>query len=196
LKEDVYVHEFRPDSGIFAELGIDPRRVIVTLRAPSSQAHYRSVESEKLFDDVLNYLLNKKNISIVFLPRSEAESATVQRRFHSNMEKIIIPAKAIQALNLIWHSDLVIGGGGTMNREAASLGIPVYTIFRGRRGAVDQFLSISNRMSFIEDKRDIDRIIIKKRVPVGPLRIQDRSLKSFLVDQIVRASKTEVPLHR
>jgi predicted glycosyltransferase len=190
LKEDVYVHEFRPDSGIFAELGIDPERVIVTLRAPSTQAHYRSAESEKLFDDVLNYLLCQKNISIVFLPRSEDESVRVQRRFHPHRDKIRIPSKAIHALNLIWHSDLIIGGGGTMNREAASLGIPVYTIFRGRQGAVDRFLSNSNRMAFIKHERDLDRIKIRKRPGARPLRVQNRSFKLFLVDQIVREART------
>jgi predicted glycosyltransferase len=44
-------------------------------------------------------------------------------------------------LNLIWYSDLVISGGGTMNREAAALGVPVYSIFLGKSGAVDRYLS-------------------------------------------------------
>ena len=55
--------------------------------------------------------------------------------------KLIIPDHVVGGLNLIWFSDLVISGGGTMNREAAALGVPVYSIFRGKIGAVDRYLS-------------------------------------------------------
>ena len=48
------------------------------------------------------------------------------------------PNRAFDGLNLIWFSDLVISGGGTMNREAAALGVPVYSIFRGKIGGVDR----------------------------------------------------------
>jgi len=49
--------------------------------------------------------------------------------------RILIPEHVIDGLNIIWYSDFVISGGGTMNREAAALGVPVYSIFRGKTGA-------------------------------------------------------------
>ena len=52
-------------------------------------------------------------------------------------------------------SNLVFSGGGTMNREAAALGIPVYSIFKGRIGAVDQYLAANGRMVLIEKIEDI-----------------------------------------
>ena len=58
-----------------------------------------------------------------------------------NSGKIVIPDQVLDGLNLMWYSDLVISGGGTMNREAAALRVPVYSIFRGRMGAVDKYLA-------------------------------------------------------
>ena len=51
-----------------------------------------------------------------------------------------------------------------MNREAAALGVPVYSIFRGKIGAVDRYLASFGRMTLIEDKESIPhKIILEKR---------------------------------
>jgi uncharacterized protein len=68
---------------------------------------------------------------------------------------LLIPKQVLDGLNLIWHSDLVISGGGTMNREAAALGVPVYSIFRGTIGAVDHFLSGEHRLVLLESPADL-----------------------------------------
>jgi len=47
-----------------------------------------------------------------------------------------VPEHAVDAQSLISFADLVVSAGGTMNREAVSLGVPVYTVFGGRLGAV------------------------------------------------------------
>jgi predicted glycosyltransferase len=77
--------------------------------------------------------------------------------------KILFPKKAVDGLNLIWWSDLVISGGGTMNREAAALGVPVYSIFRGKIGAVDRHLAESGRLFFIESPDDLRKKIKVER---------------------------------
>jgi predicted glycosyltransferase len=61
----------------------------------------------------------------------------------------------VDGLDLLWISDLVVSGGGTMNREAAALGIPVYSIFRGKTGAVDRMLEDQGRLRIICDQDDI-----------------------------------------
>ena len=78
--------------------------------------------------------------------------------------KIIIPKHVVDGLSLIWHSDLVISGGGTMNREAAPLGVSVYSIFRGKIGAVDRYLSNTCRLILIEDAEDMrTKIVLARR---------------------------------
>jgi len=49
----------------------------------------------------------------------------------------------------------VISGGGTMNREAAALGIPVYSLFRGTLGAVDKHLAATGKLILLQSTRDV-----------------------------------------
>jgi uncharacterized protein len=63
---------------------------------------------------------------------------------------------------LIALSDLVISAGGTMNREAVALGVPVYTTFEGRLGAVDERLIAEGRLRKLRDPIQINLI---KRPP-------------------------------
>src|ERR1700677_1596394 len=62
---------------------------------------------------------------------------------------------AVDGLDLIWYSDVVISGGGTMNREAAALGVPVYSLFRGTMGAVDKHLAETGKLVLLESERDV-----------------------------------------
>jgi predicted glycosyltransferase len=81
---------------------------------------------------------------------------------------MIVPDHAVDGLSLIWSSDLVISGGGTMNREAASLGVPVYSIFRGTIGAVDRYLAERGRLTLIETPKQVHesiRIVQRTRSP-------------------------------
>jgi predicted glycosyltransferase len=66
-----------------------------------------------------------------------------------------VPKHAVDGLDLIWYSDVVISGGGTMNREAAALGIPVYSLFRGTMGAVDKHLAATGRLVLLESVADV-----------------------------------------
>ena len=78
--------------------------------------------------------------------------------------RVIVPECAIDGLNLLWHSDLVVSGGGTMNREAAALGVPVYSIFRGHIGAVDRRLVSEGRLVLIQSVGDLrQKVVIKHR---------------------------------
>jgi predicted glycosyltransferase len=99
-------------------------------------------------------------------------------------ERIIIPGRALDGLNLIWNSDLVISGGGTMNREAAALGVPVFSIFRGQMGAVDRYLAKTGRLVLIEKIEDVRaKIVLKRRKPV----LRGAASRSDVLDCIVEA---------
>ena len=62
-----------------------------------------------------------------------------------------MPAQAVDAQSLIAYADVVVSAGGTMNREAVALGTPVYTIFSGRMGAVDERLIAEGRLRPLVD---------------------------------------------
>ncbi len=157
LKEDVYIPTFRPDPSILTQLGISTDDLVVTLRPPATEAHYHNPESELLFAETLRLLASKPNVRAVTLPRNARQGQQLRAEWSDLISsgRMLVPANPVDGLNLIWFSDLVVSGGGTMNREAAALGVPVYSIFRGKIGAVDRYLVQEGRLTLIENTRDV-----------------------------------------
>jgi predicted glycosyltransferase len=189
IKEDVYVPRFTPDPSILAQLGLERSDIIVTLRPPATEAHYHNPESEHLLDSVLEMLAEVPDAKIVLTPRNARQEQAIRHSWPHLFanRKIIVPAEVVDGLNLIWHSDLVISGGGTMNREAAALGVPVYSIFRGHIGAVDRYLAATGRLVLLESLEDVRRNILVRHRERG--RIPDRNADGALrtiVDNIVK----------
>jgi uncharacterized protein len=169
LKEDVYVPRLRPDPALRSKLGIDNDQIAVTVRPPAIEAHYHNHESDILFEAALKLFMEHPNVKVILLPRNEKQALTLKTTWEEWIQKgkIVIPEHAVDGLNLIWTSDLVVSGGGTMNREAAALGVPVYSIFRGRIGAVDKYLSESGRLVLLEGVEDVrNKIKIVRRNPL------------------------------
>jgi hypothetical protein len=166
LKEDVYVPRFRPDPSLRNELGLSPKDLVVTVRPPATEAHYHNEEAEALLNAALNLLVERSDVRVILLPRNEKQAKVLRKEWTKYIQnrKIIIPDQVVDGLNLIWISDLVISGGGTMNREAAALGVPVYSIFRGQIGGVDKYLASSGRLVLIEKVEEIrSKIILEHR---------------------------------
>jgi predicted glycosyltransferase len=167
IKEDVYVPRFKPDSSILANLGLDQwHGLVVVIRPPATEAHYHRPETDVLFTEVLTLLGSKPEVKMILLPRNEHQASEIRSKWGDLFAsgRILIPSRVTDGLNLIWHSDLVISGGGTMNREAAALGVPVYSIFRGEIGAVDRYLALTGRLTLIERPQDVaDKIVLTKR---------------------------------
>jgi predicted glycosyltransferase len=69
---------------------------------------------------------------------------------------VIVPDQAVDAQSLIALADLVVSAGGTMNREAAALGVPVYTTYGGRIGGVDEMLIREGRLRPLTDPRALE----------------------------------------
>ena len=165
LKEDVYLSMFEPDPTLRDRLGIAAGDVLIVVRPPASEAHYHSPEGDKLFTEVLNRFANKPGIRVLLLPRNKRQEIELHSAWAGQIaaRNILIPAQAEDGLNLIWNSDLVISGGGTMNREAAALGVPVYSIFRGKIGAVDRYLAEQGRLILLKRVEDLTKINCVRR---------------------------------
>ncbi len=162
LKEDVYVLGFKPNRAALASLEIPEGDLVVTLRPPATEAHYHNPESEKLFDAALHLLAHRPNVRAVTLPRNAKQKKQLEEQWPELIAKrrVIIPKDPLNGLDLIWFSDLVISGGGTMNREAAALGVPVYSVFRGKIGAVDRYLADNDRLILIESVEEVRSKIV------------------------------------
>ncbi len=165
IKEDVYAYGFEPDELLPAQLGLDLDNIIVTVRPPASEAHYHNAESDVFFVAFMSRICGEENIQIILLPRNKKQETHYREQFPAWFEcgTVIIPEQAVDGLNLLWHSDLVVSGGGTMNREAAALGVPVYSIFRGPIGLLDRELQRQNRLILIENLDEVrDKILLRK----------------------------------
>ena len=186
IKEDVYVPTFRPDAALKSQLGLDGR-IVVTVRPPANEAHYHNPESDKLLAVTMDVLSRNTDTQVVLLPRNERQATALRNVWPAlfTSKKVIIPERVIDGLNLIWHSDLVISGGGTMNREAAAMGVPVYSIFRGTIGAVDRYLERSGRLVLLESADDVrTKLIVKKRDRPVHNDMAARSTLDSIVNQI------------
>lgn len=187
LKEDIYSFNFEPDPDIYKELGIDKDSVVITIRPPASEAFYHDPSGDQIFEDVVNYLNEKENVTLVVMPRTEIQKEFLNELTSQDNKKIVVPSKVVDGLNLIWHSDLVVSGGGTMNREAVSLGMPAYSIFRGKKSAVDDYLEKIGKLIFLKTPDDFYRIRISKKDRISNISNEKKNLVSFIADEILLA---------
>ena len=75
-----------------------------------------------------------------------------------------------------------------MNREAAALGVPVYSIFRGKIGAVDRHLVETGRLTLLESPADVEtKISVKKRLRETHTKTSNERTLKNVVDNVVRA---------
>jgi predicted glycosyltransferase len=174
LKEEYYLADFEPDPTVPAALGVDTERVVVVLRPPPDVSLYHR-HSNPLFPLVLDHLGRDETVHAIVIPRTDN-----QRRYVAGLElpSVIVPEQAIDAQSLIALSDLVVSAGGTMNREAVALGVPVYTTYGGRLGGVDEWLIREGRLVPLTDpraldlrKRDGDAAAHTRRDPEDMLRL-------------------------
>jgi len=183
IKEDVYVPSFTPWEGIRNELGIAEDDILVIVRPPASEAHYHSPDSDVLFKATMEHLGRLPATRIVVLPRTLRQGQEIHAAWPNLIasRKVLIPDHVLDGLNLIWYSDLVISGGGTMNREAAALGVPVYSIFRGKIGAIDHFLAEKGRLVLLEGPRDLaaQLVVKRRRRPARPDAAEQATLNAM-----------------
>jgi predicted glycosyltransferase len=149
LKEEYYLADFDPDSTVVEAWDVDRARVLVVLRPPPDVSLYHR-HSNPLFPQTLEFLGRRDDVHAVVIPRTDEQRAYVQRLA---LPSVIVPERAVDAQSLIALCDLVVSAGGTMNREAAALGVPVYTTYGGRLGGVDEALIRDGRLVPLSDPR-------------------------------------------
>ena len=152
LKEEYYLSDFEPDPSVLERLGVDRKRVLVVLRPPPDVSLYHR-HSNPLFPQTVDRLGRDESVQAVVLPRTAEQREYVRGLA---LRSLLVPDHAIDAQSLIALADLVVSAGGTMNREAAALGVPVYTTYGGRLGGVDEALIREGRLVPLTDPRAIE----------------------------------------
>lgn len=190
LKEELYLRNFRPDPDFAAKLStaigrqLPDDQTLVVLRPPASTANYHDARSDSIFAALVEYLAAAENAFTIVVPRTREQAAEIEARLASignSNEKFAILHTAVSGLDLINLADVIISGGGTMNREAVLLGVPVHSIFQGEQGSLDRKMELSGELSFIRSESDLEKIKRVKRE-----RTSQRSELSDRVEQFVR----------
>lgn len=158
FKEEVYLCDFQPDSQVLARLELDPQWPIITVRPPAEWAHYHSDRSARLFRALVDRLRNEKTAQVVILTRTHEQHGSIIRRYNLEGAPFRVLRDAVDGLSLMWYSTAVFSGGGTMVREAALLGVPVYSTFAGTLGAADAALERSGRLTMLRHPEEVMRL--------------------------------------
>jgi predicted glycosyltransferase len=152
LKEEYYLSEFEPDERVLAAIGVKAGGRLAVVRTAPSYALYLQNEQSDLLPRALQRLASDGATTTVVLARTADQREAVRAL---SLPRVFVPDRAVDGRSLVAFADVLVSAGGTMNREAAVLGTPVWSIFEGRLGAVDERLAAEGRLRFLTDPVDL-----------------------------------------
>jgi hypothetical protein len=192
-KEEVYLADFQPDPTIRERLGVGEDRVLVLLRPEADAAHYHPRDRQPLLEAVADRLATEPRVQVALVPRSAAQEREVGALLDGRGVSWFVP-ETVDGRQLVWAADLVIGGGGTMTREAAVLGVPACSVFQGPTGAVDRALEAEGRLRLLRRIDDASGIPLARRPAPPTPEAAGRAVLEFVVDEIYAVGRggTEV----
>jgi predicted glycosyltransferase len=163
--------------------GSSPR---VLFRPPAEESHYYRSEAREFAIELLRFLA-AEGARVVFSPRYSTQVAYLEEVSAWQAEPIIL-REPVPFVALLKGVDAVVSAGGTMLREAAYLGLPAYSIFRGSIGGVDRYLASIDRLSVLETPADFSRIELERQRSISPLRNKPRAAEDVMRMIIARAT--------
>ncbi|HLM08544.1 MAG TPA: DUF354 domain-containing protein [Thermoleophilaceae bacterium] len=158
LKEEYYLRDFEPDRSVPRSLGVPEGELLCVVRTPPSYALYLGGSENDMLPPLLRRLesLGCWTVALTRTPEQRAAVAALA------LERVIAPARPPDGRSLVALADALVSAGGTMNREAAVLGTPVWSIFEGPLGGVDELLVREGRLKLL---RDPDELIVERKPP-------------------------------
>lgn len=187
IKEELYLRTYRPNDGfrkeLLAKYNVPEDILLAVVRPPATTANYHDARGEALFDAILDRLGSANDVFTAITPRTAEQADKIRHAVGTKGDltgKFVILDAAVDGLDLINSADLVISGGGTMNREAVLLGVPVYSFFAGRKGSLDKQMESEGLITFISDKSDVTRIRLERRRAAETRPLTDRVEKSVI----------------
>jgi len=159
LKEEYYLADFVPDPTVLEELEPPEDAVLCVVRTAPSYALYLGGSENELLPGLLRRLSADERTQTVVLARTPGQRQAIRTL---GLERVHVPERSVDGRSLVAFADLLVSAGGTMNREAAVLGTPVWSIFEGQLGAVDERLAREGRLRFLADPAELE---IEKKPP-------------------------------
>jgi len=185
FKEELYLSVFEPDPNFRKNIGVDESSILIIIRPPSMTSNYHNEKSEKILKRLIKLIKSSnENLFTIIVPRTKYDQDLVKKLILGGEDKFRILQKAVDGLQLLYSADYVFSGGGTMNRESALLGTKTYSFFTGKRPYLDEYLSEMNRLNFINDVLDIDKITFEKynKLPLNINKSLTEEIASIILD--------------
>jgi uncharacterized protein len=153
LKEEYYMADFEPDPAVLDQLGVDRELPLCVVRTAPSYALYLGGSENPLLPRLLTHVVEQQGAQAVVLARTPEQREDIRAL---GLERVIVPDRAVDGRSLVAFADALVSAGGTMNREAAVLGTPVWSIFEGKMGAVDELLAQEGKLSFLSEPTELE----------------------------------------
>lgn len=170
LKEEYILHGFTADPAVPASLGIDVAKPFAVVRTAPSYALYLGGAESPLVARLLASF-SARGVQTVVLTRNADQTRDVRAL---GLDGVVVPDRAVEARSLVAYADVLVSAGGSMNREAAALGTPVWSMFEGRLGGVDEQLVREGRLQLLPPDADVEAVEVVKRPSAGtPLHARD-----------------------
>jgi predicted glycosyltransferase len=186
FKEEVYLSGFSPDPTVLEELRLLPEEPFLVARPSPDGATYHQFDNP-LFVRVVRRLLDRHGVKVVLLPRRPEDRFP----YAKSDRYTVIPDAPVDTRSLLYYATALIGAGGTMNREAALLGTPVFSLYAGKLGALDRRLIHEGRLRFLTN---IDELLTQLLVLSPSSRPRERPvLNRRVLDRFIEAIET--PFH-
>ena len=190
-KEEIYLQNFIPQNNFRKIIDIDDEKILITIRPPSIVGNYHDSRSEKIFARVIDLISSHSNVHCLIVSRISNDLNLIPAHIRKR-ENISFLNKPVDGLQLLWNSDIVISGGGTMNREAALLGIPTFSIFTGHKPYLDEHLEQQGKIIFLNNSDEADKIQLKKRDTTQLFQPTNKYLVQNITDTIIDLSKRKL----
>lgn len=187
LKEEIALAGFEPDSDYLRRMDVDVTRAVTVVRPPADMALYHRF-ANPLFSGLLKRLQQLQgsgHATVMLLSRTPAQAASLESEGFGDL---LWKGEALDGRQLIAASDAVISAGGSMNREAAVLGTPAYSIYAGKLAAVDRALVAEGKLTLLRSAEDISSLELAKKPVAAPPRISGGLLTEF-VDRILELAR-------
>jgi uncharacterized protein len=167
LKEEYVLHGFEPDPAVLDEVGVSAGRPLAVVRTAPSYALYLGGSETPLLPRLLRRL-SALEVQTVVLPRNAAQGDEVRALA---LPGVVVPPRAVEARSLVAYADALFSAGGSMNREAAALGTPVWSMFEGRLGGVDEQLVREGRLQLLGPDADVSGLVVARQPAVSRPRL-------------------------
>jgi hypothetical protein len=192
FKEEIYLEDFVPSMSVRNLLDIPSGAILITVRPPSTVGNYHDPKSEELYRSCLEHFSAVPGAVCLIVNRTSAEAALLNQAVR-RLPSVRVLDRPLDGLQLLWNSDLVVSGGGTMNRESALLGVPTYSIFTGKRPHLDQILHEQGRLTFVSTPQEVQSIAVTRWSRPATFIPRMRGLASSITDLLLDLAKRPLP---